>query len=313
MKIVSFSEIGRRNNNEDYIADGDFVFVLCDGVGGIAKGEVASKFVANSLVKKMEGINQSLISVALVQELIYQVQTELNLYLTNRPDCYGMGTTLCTVFISEKEVIFAHIGDSRIYFVKPKAGKYWRTTDHSMVAELVRSGIISEKDIRNHHLNNQITRAIQAIPEFEVAKPDITSVQKAEEGDLIFLCSDGVLEAFDDESLLDILNDKALSSTAKLELIQLKCHDLSSDNSSAILIEFEKVDEIIGDIDFSTDWSVLPNQKLRTQSDEHTKGNHKTEEDHKERNINKLMKIALYTFLILFIALITLSIIKKNI
>ena len=316
MKIVSYSDIGTRNNNEDFMAVSDFVFTLCDGVGGIRKGEVASRFVADSLIRKIQGINRSSFSAKWVQKIIGEIQYELNKSLTENPKNYGMGTTLCAVFIANQEVLLAHIGDSRIYVAKPCERKYWRSTDHSTVAELVQSGIINDEEAKNHSRRNQLTRAIQAIPEVEVSQADISVLTKVEHGDLIFMCSDGVLEANSDSELVDILCDTTLELNTKLELIKLKCLSVSSDNHSAILIEFEDDDQINSFAKDDLNWIDLPvtndTDVLRMASilpDSSDEGNSATGQH--SNKLNEIVKIALYTFAILIIAFLTLTMLKK--
>jgi len=316
MKIVSYSDIGARNNNEDFIAVSEFVFTLCDGVGGIAKGEVASRFVADSIIRKAQGINRLSFSVKWVHEIIVEIQDELNRSLTENPENYGMGTTLCAVFIANQEVLLGHIGDSRIYVVKPCERKYWRSTDHSTVAELVQSGIINDEEAKNHSRRNQITRAIQAIPEAEVSQADISVLTKVEIGDLIFMCSDGVQEAYDDSELVDILCNTTLELNRKLELIKLKCLTASSDNQSAILLEFENDDQMNSLAKDNLNWINLPSTN---DNDMHSMASI-IPNSIDERNsaivqnsnkLNEVLKIALYTFAILFIAFLTITMLKK--
>ncbi len=316
MKIVSYSDIGARNNNEDSIALGEFVFALCDGVGGISKGEVASRFVASSIIRKMQGVEKSSISAQLVQKIVFEIQDELNKSLTDHPDYHGMGTTLCAVFTSDKEVLLVHIGDSRIYFVKPNEKKYWRTTDHSTVAELVQSGILKEEDAKNHYLSNQITRAIQAIQGIEPSVPDLTTTDNIETGDLIFICSDGVLESFSDKDLLEILIDKNTKLNKKLETIEVKCKKGSSDNNTAIILEFEDEDQINTQTENDLNWNYLPNQDPESQASDNnqqTKAKTNKQANIKSNNsLNTIIRIALYTFAILFIAFLTLTLKKKS-
>ena len=317
MKIVSYSDIGHRENNEDSIAVGEFVFVLCDGVGGAAKGEVASQFVAKAIINKTNGISQSSVTESLVQNLINEVQNELNSYAATHPKCQRMGTTLAAVFVSENNFIVAHIGDSRIYFIDPQNKKYWRSRDHSVVSELINSGLLDEKEVKDHYLKNQITRAIQAIPDVGVVNADITSINKAVAGDLFFLCSDGVNEVLDDSELVSILSNTQMSIQSRLDVIQKKCQYLSSDNNSAILIEVEPEDEACSAGECNLVWNNLPSSDLIFKEDKSmnttAKPNLITNSPLKRGNdLNKLLKIALYTFAVLFIALITLSILKHR-
>lgn len=281
MKIFSYSEVGARNNNEDFIATCNSAYVLCDGVGGIDKGEVASKCVANSIIKKTNAINQVYITCAFVQNIIAEVQYELNQSLHLHPEYYGMGTTLCAVFISDNSTICAHIGDSRIYVIDTEEKKYWRTTDHSVAAELINSGIINENEARNHLSSNQITRAIQAIPGAEISQPDIKTFENLDSRHIIFLCSDGINEALPENELVSILCMEDISSDKKLKLIQTVCKNNSSDNNSALLIEFENEDSTFNSMSYSkTSWTYLTKKnptkfkrKSLKKEMKHSKGN----------------------------------------
>lgn len=257
MKSVSYTNIGQRGNNEDYVAQGRNVYVVCDGVGGSAKGEVASHFVAEALVQPDAATSNEPFTEKTIQQLIAQVQQNLNERLRKNPDEKGMGTTLTAVFASAGSIFLAHIGDSRIYYIKPSAGLFWRTTDHSVVAELVKAGIIKESRAKKHPMSNRITRAIQANPKNEISKADIMRVSKADPGDLIFLCTDGVLEALDDRHLLNILSDRELTIESKLEQIEQNCLGVSSDNNSAMLIELEENDGFDTEGNDAMDWQSV--------------------------------------------------------
>lgn len=316
MKISSYTDIGKRENNEDFIACNDFIFTLCDGVGGNANGEVASRFLAESIIQKTQGVDRSLISVEWAQKIIVEVQDELNKSLIDNPQYFGMGTTLCAVFIACHEVLLAHIGDSRIYVVKPRDRKYWRSTDHSTVAELLQSGIITDEEAINHSRRNQITRAVQAIPELEASQADISILTGIQPGDLIFMCSDGVLEAFKDAELVDILCDTTLESPNKLERIKHKCLSVSSDNHSAILLEFEKDDPMNSLAEDHLNWMELPptndpvmDSMAKNRPKIISEGNADIEQKSKKRG--QILKVALYMVAILFITFLTLTMLKK--
>lgn len=317
MKLASYSNIGKRANNEDSIAIGKSVVVLCDGVGGINKGEVASSFVASKIVEKTLGLEKNFISAELVQVIVRDTQLEIIKTIENHPENFGMGTTLCAVFFAENEVLLTHIGDSRIYYVKPDEKKYWRTTDHSTVAELVQTGFIKEEEARTHFLSNQITRAIQANPEIKPALADITSVKKTEPGDLIFICSDGVMESFTDIDILELLTDKSLTIKTKINLIESKCLFSSSDNNSAVLLEFEKDDERISNSETELNWISYPAKELNQKENfdvnsSAEKPAKKTEStDDRTNPLNRIIKIALFTFAVLFIAFLTMTLFKN--
>lgn len=246
MKISTYSAIGRRINNEDYLAYKNGIFILCDGVGGSEKGEVASRFVTESLLQDLDENLENSLNEINIQLYIAKTQYALNLRLNEKPDESGMGTTLALLILKPGSGYIAHIGDSRVYFMRPLKQEYWHTKDHSLVQQLVDAGIITEAKTRTHPKKNIITRAIQANFENKVVNADIVKLNEIEAGDLFFLCSDGVMEAFDDEALSKILFRNDLSIEGKLNIIKESCADKSSDNNTAILIEIEAGDMFDG-------------------------------------------------------------------
>lgn len=239
MRIFSYSHTGKRSNNEDNIKLADFAFVLCDGVGGIDNGEVASKMVSESFIKKVTLYKSFEITPLLINNIIAEVQTEFNQKAQEQPVLNGIGTTFCAAVLTDNELICAHIGDSRIYVIDTVEEKYWRTTDHSVSSELIKSGIINESGYRNHPMANQLTRAIQANPDLEPVKSDIQQFKNIDSRYLIFICSDGVNEVFTDFDLVNILYRNDLTLGDRFRQIQNKCSQNARDNNSAILIHPE--------------------------------------------------------------------------
>ncbi len=242
MKISPYSAIGRRTNNEDFLAYAKGIYIVCDGVGGSEKGEVASRFVAENLLQGFDEALDEPFNKSSIQQRITITQHALNARLIEKPEEKGMGTTLTLFALKPKGAHIAHIGDSRVYFIRPSKGEYWHTKDHSLVQELVDAGIITEAKARTHPKKNHITRAIQANAENKAVKADIVKLNEIEEGDLFFLCSDGVLEAFDDDTLIKLMLRTDLSIETKLDIIKEGCSKDSSDNNTAILLEIEAKD-----------------------------------------------------------------------
>ena len=241
MKVFHYSDIGSRTNNEDYISFSDFSFVLCDGVGGIDFGEIASKIVCETFIKEINCYNPGDLTVSLINKVNTKVQIELNKLATERPELNGIGTTFCAVVFSDDKLFCAHAGDSRIYIIDTIEEKYWRATDHSLSNELINSGILKESNSRNHPFTNQLTRAFQANPDSEFTLCDIQQFKNIDSGKLIFICSDGVNEVYSDLDLMNILCSKNLTAENKFSIIQDNCKNYSNDNNSAILIQPETV------------------------------------------------------------------------
>jgi len=132
MRVFSYSHTGKRSNNEDYIKLTGFAYVLCDGVGGIDNGEVASSFVGESFIKKVAFFKPNEITSSVLKNIITEVQAELNQKAKEQPELKGIGTTFCAAVFTGKGLFCAHIGDSRIYVIETVEEKYWRTKDHSV-------------------------------------------------------------------------------------------------------------------------------------------------------------------------------------
>ncbi len=242
MKISTYSGIGQRTNNEDYLIHSKGIYIVCDGVGGAEKGEVASRFVADTLLNCFESGPDGQPDQKSIQHCITETQKALSARLPENPKENGMGTTLTMLLLKKDSACIAHIGDSRVYFLRPSTREYWHTKDHSMVQELVDAGIITAEKARTHSGKNKITRAIQANPDGQTAIADVVKINELVAGDLFLLCSDGVMEAFDDDKLTKLLFRNDLSLENKLDFIKGSCEKESKDNHSAILIEIEAED-----------------------------------------------------------------------
>ena len=240
MKAYSFSQIGTRDNQEDALHVGHGIYLVCDGMGGHTKGEVASNFIIQQLLSLLvEPFTKQSIELA-----FNRIQDIFNENYGYAPETAGMGTTLCGVFVAQSSFYLAYAGDSRIYWAKPSSGKIWHTWDHSLVGELVRQGDITREQGRKHPLSNRISRAFIANGEGRTMMPDIFRADNVEEGDIFLLCTDGVIEAWDDASLVALLSDRSLSSEQKLSAIKGKCATISKDNNTAVLLEVEAPDAI---------------------------------------------------------------------
>ena len=205
MKLNFFgtTDVGRRRkNNEDYLGvfESDQLFVVADGMGGHAAGEIASstavqavaEFVA--LTAKETDItwpwgvdpNLSLVANRLKTAVRFGNQKVLDLSLTDA-DYEGMATTIVGALFEGVTAHIAHVGDSRLYLVNG-SGIRQVTIDHSWVLEQVALGVLTHEQARSHPLRNVVTRAIGAAAELNV---DVTAHEMAV-GDVLLLCSDGL-------------------------------------------------------------------------------------------------------------------------
>lgn len=239
--VYSFRQIGERDNQEDSrYPDEDIpsienaVFVVCDGVGGSNKGEVASATVCRQIGnllnahKRYDAFTDE--DFAIVLEKSYKALDDVS-------DCSntGMGTTLAFICIHSDGICTAHIGDSRIYQIRPNEGIIYRSEDHSVINSLLRSGNISPERVREHPKSNIITRCMSANGGTR-EKDDATVVhlQDIAPGDFIILCTDGVTGCVEEDELVNLYSS-GISDKEKYECLLARCAN-SADNNTAIQI-----------------------------------------------------------------------------
>ena len=244
---LCFSEIGRKDNQEDCIYPSAEVvsvqnkfFVLCDGMGGHENGEVASATVCDSLGRYLDEHQpeDGVITPEQFKQALEYAYNELD-----KKDVGGikkMGTTMTCLYLHRNGYLVAHIGDSRIYHIRPNTGIMYQSSDHSLVNDLLRAGELTEKEAINFPQKNIITRAMQ--PNLERRhKADVYSFNDIQKGDYFFLCSDGVLEQLTNDKLCEILATSNLSDCQKLNAIKNICDGKTKDNYTCYLIPVDDV------------------------------------------------------------------------
>jgi protein phosphatase len=147
----------------------------------------------------------------------------------------GMGTTVVTAWLRETHAIIGHVGDSRAYLVR--SGEIRQlTTDHTLVNEQVRRGILSDSEARNHPSRNILTRAVGSHGQVMV---DITE-EKLEPGDFLLLCSDGLYTMIDDPAILQIVTRNAAEPDKACQSLIGAANDRGGeDNITVILLKVE--------------------------------------------------------------------------
>ncbi|MBO4802843.1 MAG: serine/threonine-protein phosphatase [Bacteroidaceae bacterium] len=214
-------ELGQRQNQEDALfppfgqaTDADPLFLVCDGMGGHDHGEVASQTVAETIghfisdrLTANAPLPDSLLADA-IAEAYNQLDTR-----DNPADLKKMGTTLTLLCLHRGGATMAHIGDSRIYHIRPNSSPngggregalLYQSRDHSLVMDLYLSGELTRDEIDTYEGKNIITRAMQPHQERR-SRPDIVHTTDLRPGDLFLLCSDGIVEQLTDNHLLSIL------------------------------------------------------------------------------------------------------------
>ena len=256
---LCFSEIGQKDNQEDFVFPSaaevtkeDRVFILCDGMGGHSHGEVASRTVATALGQYMKWHYPSdgILTRELFNEGLNYAYEQLNLVDDGAPK--KMGTTLTFVCFHKDGCLCAHIGDSRIYIVRPSERKIvYRSEDHSLVNDLVRAGELTPEEAASYPHKNVITRAMQP-NQAKPAKAEIRNIQDIQSGDFVFQCCDGILENLTDDKLVDILSDPATNDVQKLAAIKNVCFGKTRDNFTCYLTPIMSVTNDVDDAESST-------------------------------------------------------------
>lgn len=242
----SFCQQGHRDYQEDSrypdtdrIPGNQRFFIVCDGVGGCDKGEVASQTVCQSIAKAMAGTdftndftNQHFNKVL---DAAYNALDKIA-----NDDNRDMGTTMTFVCFHAGGCTMAHIGDSRIYQIRPAEGIIYRSDDHSLVNSMVHNGMLTPDEAENHPQNNVITRYMESVEaDQNRCTATVMRTEDVKAGDYFLLCTDGVLHGISDDQLLDLLSGKESDEEKMLTLAE-KSKD-SEDNNTAWLISIQSV------------------------------------------------------------------------
>lgn len=238
-EIFCLNEIGKRANNEDCISPPkgsatleDSLFIVCDGVGGEKRGEVASQIVCTSIQHYIQNETSPRVEeMEALRKAIAYANDKLAKYVATDPMASRMSTTLALVFLSDESVIAAWCGDTRIHHIR-NGVVIWKSNDHSLVGELVSRGELTEEDARTHPRRNVITRSLNAI-NFN-NNVEYHKITDFETGDYLLICTDGLLEKVNDEIISKILTAETEKDKARCFLSY--CEGTTNDNFSMYLI-----------------------------------------------------------------------------
>jgi protein phosphatase len=221
----------RESNQDQLLAAGDLVAVA-DGMGGRRAGEVASRLAVETLQAAFVADPTTEGLVAAVRAANHAVWERAEA----EPELRGMGTTIAAVALvaegPHKALAVANVGDSRAYLLQD--GRLTRlTSDHSLVAELVRAGEISEDEARVHPRRNILTRVLGIEPDVEPYVGRADPVR----GDRLLLCSDGLFNELDEAQIAALLAEVADPTDAATRLVdEAKLHG-GADNITALVLD----------------------------------------------------------------------------
>ena len=260
-------EIGNRSNQEDSVypevgqatTDSRF-FIVCDGMGGHEYGEIASKTVCDTLSNYiLSHWDEDYFSDDLLQEALHAAVDQINELdgdSTKRP-----GTTMTFLCLHRGGVTAAHIGDSRIYHIRPSERRIlYKSRDHSLVYDLFMSGEISQEEMKTYKKKNVLTRAIISNMDVE-PRADIVHITNIRSNDYFILCTDGLLENISDKDLINLISEETSDDEKRKKLRYFTRNN--ADNHSAYIIKIGAIEAEQNDKQLINDEETFKNNELR--------------------------------------------------
>jgi len=252
VKVAGDTDVGmkRRLNEDEYLVDRERgLFLVADGMGGHAAGEVASRLAAEAIVRAYDeragaegetwpahwSTERSALANRLV-DAILAGHEQVTRAVRHDPDLKGMGTTVVVALNppGSRDLIIGHVGDSRAY--RYRRGEFGvLTRDHSWVHEQVAAGFLTEESARSHPLKNVVTQALGGSTEPRV---DVLEVEM-ESGDVYLLCSDGLNSMLEDEEIGGFIEEDQPLEEISRQLIVASNERGGNDNITVILLRVE--------------------------------------------------------------------------
>lgn len=255
MQIVSggVSDVGRvRTNNEDSfrIVEPLNLFILSDGMGGEAHGEIASSMAVETVDGYCSGAEGSKDDTGatlregtagnwgpqtkLLKNAVYQANLKIYKSAQEHPEQRGMGATLTTGWVNGSTLSLAHVGDSRAYLLRT-GGLQQLTNDHSLVAEQVRRGILTPQQAEESEMQSVLLRALGANPEVEVEIDEVSLMPR----DLLLFCSDGLTRMVTEPEIAGCLQAETDPTSAAKRLVELANERGGLDNVTVIVARIQ--------------------------------------------------------------------------
>ena len=231
-QVYKATDVGLvRKGNEDNFAVFDAVYVVADGMGGEAAGEVASQMLVDTVRQELSGREN--IDAGAMQAAVMAANDDIRHYVGEHPGCEGMGTTATLLHIDEGKGLayWAHVGDSRLYLLRQGQEQLEQLTqDHSYVEDLVREGTITREEAKRHPQRNMLTRAVGAMENLTVDTGELAVAQ----GDTFLLATDGLMKHMTDEEIARLLQQGAADPA--YNLVQTALNAGGSDNVTVVVV-----------------------------------------------------------------------------
>lgn len=252
VEVAGQTDVGcvRKHNEDNFLIDSELgLYVVADGLGGHAAGEVASQIVVDKMGQ--------FVSQTIEQDRTWPLEYDVNLaYDANRlkaallltdqailddihsnPERESMGSTVVACLVHGNRVTLVHVGDSRAYLLN-ETGIQQVTRDHSWVAEQVANGILTPDEARKHPFRNVITQALGNGADLDIAVQEI----QVQELDRLLLCSDGLSGMVSDKEIWNTVKGCDSLQGAAQKLISVARENGGEDNITVVIVGFEPDD-----------------------------------------------------------------------
>lgn len=232
--IGYYTVVGRvRDHNEDSLkVDRDLgLFIVADGMGGHNAGERASQLAVEVLHDFVADHGDGPLGAAELTRAFLRANTVIYEESLQHSERSGMGTTLTALLVIGETYRVGHVGDSRAWLVRDGVGRQI-TDDHSVLAEQVRLGVISEADAARHPMRNVLTRSIGNTPDVEV---DVLEGE-SRPGDIWVLGTDGMTQVMDTQRITEFATETARADQVARSIVDTACAEDGSDNITAVVV-----------------------------------------------------------------------------
>jgi serine/threonine protein phosphatase PrpC len=237
LRYAALSDVGRvRRDNQDSGYAGPHLLVVADGVGGSARGDIASAATVEVLRRLDQPPGNDILSA--LAGAIHRSHDRIAGLVTEQPEIEGTSTTVTAAIFDGTQIGIGHVGDSRGYLLRDGTLSQL-TTDHTFVQSLIDEGRITEDEARVHPHRNLILRAVDGVHEPE---PDVFTLEVAL-GDRLLLCSDGCSGVLPDDDLVRLLGD-GTPDHAAVALVSASLEAGSSDNVTVVIADLVADDEV---------------------------------------------------------------------
>jgi protein phosphatase len=223
------------------LAGCDFVFAVSDGMGGAKSGEFASRITVDRVTRlfprafRLSAAGMGMGFADVLGELITEIHGDLTRLGRSYEECAGMGATLSLAWVTPEWLYFAHLGDSRIYYLPHDGALTQVTHDHSHVGWLRRTGRINEREARTHPRRNALQQALGA--GHQILDPHLGAVGHRP-GDRFLICSDGLVDGLWDRRIEEMLREVPAGDTNHAQLLVNEAVEASGrDNTTAVVID----------------------------------------------------------------------------